>query len=171
MKRLAASGITVHVISYTALGRKAPRPPATRPRERNSLPDEAIWSIPHTRLPGDPRPDLRDILEAKGGGVVDLDRLLRRGGELKKEMTRREAEFHDLAEETGGGLWLPAAAEEMVEQARAVAHEIDCQYVVTYRPRRPLAEAGAGEYRRLDVIARRLGLRVRSRRGYVARLP
>lgn len=171
MKVLAASGVAVHVISYTSLGRKAPRPPATRPRERNSLPDEAIWSIPHTRLPGDPRPDLREILEAKGGGVVDLDRLLRRGGELKKEMARREVEFHELAEETGGGLWLPESAGEMVEQARGVAREIDCQYVLTYRPRRPLAEAGAGEYRRLDVIARRLGLRVRSRRGYVAGPP
>lgn len=171
LKRLAASGVTVHVISYTSLGRKARRPPATRPRVKNSLPEEAIWSVPHTRPPGDPRPDLRETLEAKGGGVLDLDRLLRRGGETKKQLERREEEFRGLAEETGGGLWLPSTPGEMVEQALEVAREVDSQYVVTYRPRRPLAEAAAGEYRRLDVITRRVGLRVRSRRGYVARLP
>ena len=171
LKRLAASGITTHVISYTSLGRKAKGPSATRPREKNSAPEEVIWSIPHTRLPRDPRPDLREILEAKGGTVVDLDRLLRRGGEAKKQLARRESEFRELVDETGGGLWLPATADEMIEQAREVAREVDCQYVVTYRPLRPLAEAKAGEYRKLDVIARRVGLRVRSRRGYVAGLP
>lgn len=55
--------------------------------------------------------------------------------------------------------------------AAEAAREIDSRYVVTYKPRRPLAEAKAGEYRRLDVLARRQGLLVRSRRGYVARLP
>lgn len=59
----------------------------------------------------------------------------------------------------------------MAGQAAQVAREVDSQYVVTYKPRRPIAEAQAGEYRKLDVIARRLGLRVRSRRGYVAKLP
>jgi VWFA-related protein len=169
LKGLAASGVTVHFISYTTLGRTAKRPPATRPRERNSLPEEGVMSVPRSdREPGDAVPDLRGVLEAKGGGVVDLDRLFRRGGALKKELARREAEFGELAEETGGGLWLPSTPEEMLRQAAEVAREVDAQYVVTYRPRRPLAAARAGEYRRLDVIARRQGLRLKSRRGYVA---
>lgn len=171
MKRLTASGVTVHVLSYTALGRAAKRPPTTRPREKNSLPEEGVMSIPHSKPPRYEGPDLRDILEAKGGGVIDLDRLLRRSGEVKKELARREAEFGEVTAETGGLLWLPGTAEEMLEQAAEAAREVDSRYVVTYRPRRPLAEAGAGEYRRLDVIARRQGLRVRTRRGYVVRLP
>jgi VWFA-related protein len=172
MKRLAESGVTVHVISYTLLGRKAGRPPATRPREKNSLPEEGIMSIPRTDTePRDQVPDMRGIMEAKGGGVVDLDRLFRRGGEAKKELARRETEFGELAEETGGGLWLPATAEEMIRQAAEVAREVDSGYVVTYRPRRPLAGAGAGEYRKLDVLPRRQGLRVKSRRGYVVKVP
>jgi hypothetical protein len=129
-------------------------------------------SIPRSdRTPGDQVPDMRGIMEAKGGGVVDLDRLLRRGGAVKKELARREAEFGELAAKTGGGLWLPATAEEMLRQAAEVARAVDSGYVVTYRPRRPLAGAEAGECRKLDVVARRLGLRVRSRRGYVAKLP
>ena len=35
----------------------------------------------------------------------------------------------------------------------------------------PVAAYDAGEYRKLDVLARRQGLVVRSRRGYVAKLP
>lgn len=172
LKGLAASGVTVHVISYTSLGLKARRPPATRPRERNSLPEEGIMSLPKDdATPADAVPSLRGIMEAKGGGVVDLDRLFRRGGKLKKELERREAEFRVLTEETGGAFWLPSTAEQMLRQAAEAAREIDSRYVVTYKPRRPLASAKPGEYRRLDVLARRQGLTVRSRRGYVAKLP
>jgi hypothetical protein len=88
---------------------------------------------------------------------------------VKKELARREAEFGELAGETGGRLWLPVTAEEMLRQAEEAARDVDSRYVVTYKPRRPLAEAG--EYRKLDVVARRQGLSVRSRRGYVARVP
>ena len=54
----------------------------------------------------------------------------------------------------------------MMQEAAEAAHDIDSQYVVTYKRQRPLAEAKPGEYRKFDVISRRVGLRVRSRRGY-----
>ncbi|HEX7318167.1 MAG TPA: VWA domain-containing protein [Pyrinomonadaceae bacterium] len=172
LKHLAASGVTVHVISYTLLGMKAARKPATRPRVKNSMPEEGIMSLPKDDAnPRDQIPDLRSRMEVKGGSVVDLDRLFGRGRKLKKELARREAEFGELAVETGGGLWLPSTAEEMPRQASEAAREIDSRYVVAYRPRRPLADAKPGEYRRLDVLARRQGLIVRTRRGYVAKLP
>jgi hypothetical protein len=172
LKGLAASGVTVHVISYTSLALKAKKPPVTRPREHNSMPDEGIWSLPKDDVsPADGVPNMRGIMEAKGGGVVDLDRLFRRDKRLKKELERREAEFGELAAETGGDLFLPSTADEMLRQAASAAREIDSRYVVTYKPRRPLADAKPGEYRKLDVLARRQGLTVRSRRGYVAKLP
>lgn len=168
---LNAANVAVHVISYTALGRKAKSPSATRMREGSSLPDEGVMSIPHTRRPGNEMPDMRDMNESKGGVTIDVERLFRRGKATRKELERREREFAELAEETGGRLWLPATAAEMTEQAASAAREISSQYVVTYRPQRPISEARAGEYRKLDVIPRRAGLRVRSRRGYVARTP
>src|SRR5215207_1802407 len=172
LKRLAVSGVTVHVISYTSLSLKARKPLTTRPREKNSMHEEGIMSLPKDDVtPGDAVPSMRGIMEAKGGGVVDLDRLFRRGGKLKKQLEQREAEFGELSGETGGGLWLPSTADEMLRQAAEAAREIDSRYVVTYKPRRPLADAKAGEYRKLDVLARRQGLIVRSRRGYVAKLP
>ena len=39
--------------------------------------------------------------------------------------------------------------------------------VVTYRPTRPLAAAKPGEYRKVEVASRRVGLYLRSRKGYV----
>ncbi len=82
-------------------------------------------------------------------------------------MKRGEGRLKTLAEETGGRILLAGTTEEMVEQGEEVAREIDAQYVVTYQPKRPLRAASATEYRRIHVGARRIGLTLRARRGYV----
>jgi hypothetical protein len=107
-------------------------------------------------------------LEAKGGVVVDIERLFRRGTSFKEELERREKELGHLTVETGGGFWLPASAEGMIQQAVEVAQEVDSQYVVTYALQRPVS-AEAGEYLKIDVISRRVGLKIRARRGYLAK--
>ena len=50
--------------------------------------------------------------------------------------------------------------------ARA-AHLIDAEYVVTYRPSRSLASAEKDEVRRIEIVSRRVGLNIVSRRSYV----
>jgi hypothetical protein len=164
---LRAANVTVHVISYTAMGRGAKRPASTRPRVESKVPKEAIMALPRNKRPNDPRPDLKEQLEAKGGMVLDLERLLRRDKEVKAELQRREAEFATLTAETGGELWLPASAAEMLAEATEAARAIDAQYVVTYKPQRPLAVSAPGEYRKLDVFPRRVGLKVHARRVYL----
>ena len=62
---------------------------------------------------------------------------------------------------------LPANPNELLTQAESIARDIGSQYVVTYRPTRPLAAAKPGEYRKVEVASRRVGLYLRSRRGYV----
>ena len=168
MKDTTASGIAVHVISYTSLTGRVRKAPVSRPREKSAVPEELIKSLPHTHDPRDPTVyDMKDILEAKGGVTVDVERLFRRNGAMKKEMAEREKQFGQLAEETGGVAWLPETVNEMMLDAGEAALDIDSQYIVTYKPQRPLAEAKVGEYRKLDVISRRVGLRVRSRRGFL----
>jgi hypothetical protein len=110
---------------------------------------------------------MKDIVQAKGGVTIDVERIFRRGGAPKKEIEKRVLEFDQLAEATGGVAWFPEDASEMLLKAGDAARDIDSQYVVTYKPQRSFAEAPVGEYRKLDVISRRIGLRVRSRRGYV----
>jgi hypothetical protein len=55
---------------------------------------------------------------------------------------------------------------EAVKQLLA-ARAIGAENVVTYRPKRPLAEAKPGEYRHIQVASRRVGLSLQARRGYV----
>ena len=49
-------------------------------------------------------------------------------------MARRELEFADIAEETGGVAWLPVTLKEMLSKAAEAPSDIDSQYVVAYRP-------------------------------------
>jgi hypothetical protein len=72
-----------------------------------------------------------------------------------------------LAQESGGRFLIGKTADEMVNDGAEIARDIGAQYVVTYKPKRPLASAPPGEHRELTVAPRRVGLRLRSRRGYV----
>jgi VWFA-related protein len=168
LKSLVGANITTHVISYTSLGLTAKQPSVSRPRLKSATPEEVIITLPRMKMPNDDRPDLRDILEAKGGTVIDLDRLFRRGTSINEDLKRREKEFGHLAEETGGGLWLPVSTDEMLQQASEVAREVDSQYVITYALQRTV-NAEAGEYLKIDVMSRRVGLKIRARRGYLAK--
>ena len=55
----------------------------------------------------------------------------------------------------------------MIREAGEVARDVDAQYVLSYKPIKPLNEAAPNEYRRLEVFSRRVGLSVTARRGYV----
>jgi len=85
----------------------------------------------------------------------------------KKAMLKSEERFTSLVQETGGRLLVPTSEDEMIAQGSEVARDIGAQYVITYKPKRPLASAPRDEYRRLNVVPRRIGLHVRTRRGYV----
>ncbi len=83
------------------------------------------------------------------------------------ETRKSERWLTELADETGGRIVLPISTAEMIAKGEEVARDIGAEYVVTYRPKRPLAEAKPGEYRKVEVASRRVGLYLRSRRGYV----
>lgn len=160
VRQLNAAQATVYVISYTLMGREAIKeinkttwggPP---PRTANDVAKEADPTIPV------PRPNINIA-------TIDTDKEMRRKRKEYMDATlASEERLEELARETGGRILLPASEEEMMEQAREVAREIGAQYVVTYRPKRPLAAAQPGEYRRVKVALRRQGLTVRSRSGY-----
>ena len=101
-------------------------------------------------------------------GSIDLDRSMRRKRKEYERATRdSEAKLAEIADESGGQMFLPASTSEVLAQATVVARDIGSQYVVTYRPTHTLSEAKAGEYRKVEVASRRVGLYLRSRRGYV----
>jgi VWFA-related protein len=171
VRRLIAAQTTLHVISYTEVGLKEVKKPWwEKPKEApgmaQSRADMATVGIDPTRPPG---------MRSSGGinppdvnSGVRIDPALKRRRKMaEREMRRGEARLKTLTEETGGRILTPASTEEMVARGGDVASEIDAQYVVTYRPKRPLRKASATEYRRLHVGGRRIGLSLRARRGYI----
>jgi VWFA-related protein len=162
LKRLAATRATVHIISYTefVLQKDKKNNP---PFETGQLPTnhDPISTNDTTMPPGQTR-------SPTYGVTFRFDPAMRRQRQAyEADVKKSQQALTALADESGGRIYLPTASDEMIAQAREAAREIGSEYVVTYRPKRPLALARNGEYRRIEVASRRVGLTLRSRRGYV----
>jgi VWFA-related protein len=162
LKKLTAARATIHIISYTEFVRQKngdkPSSVVAGPRPPNSDP---IRATDPTQPPGTNRSPSYSVR-------VTFDPAMKR---LRKayeaEVKKSQEALKTVADETGGQLLLPLNSVEMLAQANEVARAIGAEYVVTYRPKRPLADAKPGEYRRIEVASRRVGLSLQSRRGYV----
>jgi VWFA-related protein len=163
--RLQSSNAVVHVISYTSVSRQTMEHQARRKRNRDKsiVPDDAVNSI------GGEEGSVAQRAHQSGSGVIfDLDPERRRQIKAYEEAMKVSAkELARVSEESGGRMWLPESFQEMIDDGAKAAQLIDSQYVVTYKPRRALASARAGEIRRIDVASRRVGLKLVSRRQYV----
>jgi VWFA-related protein len=166
IKRLIAARATVHVISYTEFVRQKSENKTTDisagPRPTVSDP---ITRTDPTQPPGTTR-------SPRFGVSIRFDPAMRR---LRKayenDVKKSQQVLTNIAQETGGKILLPISSDQMVAQAGEVAQAIASEYVVTYRPKRPLAGAPAGEYRKVEVTSRRVGLSLHARRGYVVPTP
>ena len=167
LRQLLGARATVHVISYTAFVRQKTdqRNVKIATRDNPIAGDPVITNDP-TLPPGVNR----------GGptfGVgITFDPAMRRVRKAYEAETKKSEKWlAALADETGGRIFLPKSTDEMIDEGEEVAREIGAEYVVTYRPTRPLAGAKPGEYRKVEVASRRVGLHLRSRRGYVVPNP
>lgn len=168
MKQLDSVQASVHIISYTVLERQALQT-QTKARsggdgvQRDGNPgSNPVANGDPTLPPGTTRTPSFKI------GSIDTDIAMRRKRKEYERATREsETKLTEIAEDSGGQIFLPASTSEVVTQAAVIARDIGSQYVVTYRPTHPLAAAKAGEYRKVEVASRRVGLYLRSRRGYV----
>ena len=162
IKQLVAARATVHIISYTEFVRQKEdrnpsnitagiRPPSSQPISANDP----------TLPPG--------VTRSPSFGIgIRFDPAMTKVRKAYEAETRKsERWLADLADETGGRIFLPVSTDEMIMKGEEVARDIGAEYIVTYRPTRPLAEAQPGEYRKVEVASRRVGLYLRSRRGYV----
>jgi VWFA-related protein len=162
MKQLVAARATIHIISYTEFVRQKdtdkPSTIVAGPRPTNSDP---IRATDPTQPPGTNRSPSYSVR-------ITFDPAMKRMRKAyEAEVKKSQEALKNIADETGGQMLLPLNSQEMLAQANEVARAIGAEYVVTYRPKRPLAEAKPGEYRRIDVASRRVGLSLQSRRGYV----
>ncbi len=170
VRRLIAAQATLHVISYTAVAGEAVKKPwwknpPEKPGAAQARADQATVGIDPTRPPGMRGPGINPV--SVNDGVTFDPALRRRRKEAEREMMRGESRLKSLTDETGGRILLPDTVEGMVKEGAGVARDIDSQYIVTYTPKRPLRRASATEYRKIHVGARRIGLNLRARRGYI----
>ena len=85
-------------------------------------------------------------------------------------LTRSDGEFglRQLAQETGGRLFMPKRPTELADVYTQIANELTNQYIVGYLSN----NAGAdGAWRRVAVRVRRPNLQARTRAGYFAATP
>lgn len=163
MRVLAQSGAMIHVISYTEFARRALKGKAN-PRSSNAPPGSvrssgiATIGIDPTRSP---------VQDAPRGDGINFDPALRRLRKTYETATvTSEAQLRTLADDTGGEMLLPKTADELVAQGARVMRDIATQYIITYTPKRTLAEAAPDEKREVEIVARRGGLTLRYRRSY-----
>lgn len=166
MRKLIAARATVHIISYTEFVRQKEdaRDSKIVTGQRPATSDPITATDP-TLPPGTTRSP------SFGIGIRFDPAMRRRRKAYEAEVRKSEQALKNVADETGGRWLLPVNREEMLAQANEVARAIAAEYVVTYRPKRPLAEAKPGEYRRIEVASRRTGLNLHARRGYVVPAP
>jgi VWFA-related protein len=158
---------TVHVISYTSVGRKViqrQNPLVVVTNEKRKSAQDIANEIMYPNEPWE------EIRRRKIYVIVDTDIPMRRQrNKYEAETKESERWLASLADQTGGMMVLASSEAEMIKQGELVAREIDAQYVVAYRPKRPLALAAEGEFRSIKVATRRGGLRIHARKGYVAK--
>jgi VWFA-related protein len=168
VRELLAQAVTVHIVSYAGMGRKnmwksQPLLEVTATKRKTAAdvalemlqPIGSEWQKPKIRLYVD----------------TDIQMRLRRMKYLKA-MKEGERWLRQFAFETGGTMFVPPSAEEMLASVEEIARNVDSQYVITYKPKRSFASGAEEEYRRIEIATRRVGLVVSSRRGYVApRIP
>ena len=162
IKQLIAARATVHIISYTEFVRqKSDSKSSNVSTGQRPTSSDPITATDPTLPPGTTR-------QPSFGVGIRFDPAMKR---LRKayeaEVKKSQEALKTVASETGGQMLLPLNRDEMLSEANEVARAIGAEYVVTYRPKRPLAEAKPGEYRRIEVASRRVGRSLQARRGYV----
>jgi len=162
IKQLVAARATVHIISYTEL---------VRQKSPKKTSDIAVRQLPNSSNPitaTDPTLPPGTTRSPAYGVSIRFDPAMRRQRKAyEADVKKSQQVLTNITEETGGKLLLPLTSEEMIVKSNDVARAIGAEYVVTYRPKRPLAEAQAGEYRKVQVQSRKVGVTLQSRRGYV----
>lgn len=168
LRQLNSIQVSVHIVSYTVLERQTLQTQAKVIRGGDGVQRDAnpasnpVANGDPTLPPGTTRTPGFKVL------TIDTDVAMRRKRKEYERATRdSEEQLVGLAEESGGRILLPDSIESLLSQAESISRDIGSQYVITYRPTRPLASAKSGEYRKVEVASKRVGLYLRSRQGYI----
>lgn len=173
IRRAWASGIAIHILSYTQIEFEALKPQARIWREGEPnprrVPDEVkealIASLPL------PRSAAIDFIERVYPPrllsiLTDVPFIGSKRSQLR-DLSAGQVRLSALAEYSGGASFMPESLEELEEKSAAIASIIGSNFIITYEPRRPIAEAEDGEVRHIEVSSRNPDIRVHGNRRLV----
>ena len=160
LRTLLGTNINVHVISYTKLEHEVVEEQAKKVQKggppKKALPPEVAETLPN---------GVRDTATTQASVTVNTDlEMIKTLKQREEALEKAQVFLEKLSDDTSGMYILPESTEEMVEKADLIAHVIDSNYVVTYVPKRPLADSPPGETRIIEVSSRKPGLRVLAKR-------
>jgi VWFA-related protein len=162
MRRLLATEISVHVLSYTSMEAEDIKPRTkviSNTPPPKSMPDEVAAQLPN---------GVRDVATAPKAKTINLDRtLIKKIRARKADLENSEKQLDTLAENTNGTSIIPESLDEMIEKSALIAKMIDASYVLTYIPKVPLSGKGGPGERNIEVTSKRAGLIVQARRKIV----
>jgi len=160
LRRLLATDVSVHVISYTAMEATDIEPRTkgiSKSPPPKAMPDEVV-----AQLPNGPR---QAAQMPKVGPTINLDRtMLRKLKARKADLEASQDQLDKLTMNTNGEFIVPQTLDEMLEKAPLVSRMIDASYAVTYTPKIPLYEGKGVVERNIEVTSKRPGLVVQARR-------
>lgn len=156
IRKLLSTDINVHILSYTKMEQIVV---AQRYRSVQGGGKKSKPLPPGAEIPGSGQTVTVPIMTA------NLDRaMIRKIRERGESLAKSEKELSDLAQNTNGMLLLPETRLELIEKTEVIASNIDANYVVTYIPKRPLADVRNAEERNIEITSRRQGLDVLAKR-------
>ncbi len=155
--RVLTTDINVHVFSYTRLELAVVK-------ERKSSVVRRGGS-PRTELPPGAESPVKGTTKTYPTVTINTDReMMKKIKQRGEQLEKSEKALSQLSENTNGIFFLPATVDEMTSKSAYLARNIDAQYVVTYTPKRPLAQAAKGEVRDISITSKRNGLEILGRR-------
>jgi VWFA-related protein len=176
LQALSAANVTVHIIAYNNMESRGAEKATRRIQkgEKNEAPrmpefvaEEIIRSIPQAPG-GDAQDNFRAMIYSERLIVIRLDKKARKLAKEKRERwIKSEGELQRLAEDTGGFFQSPDELPTMWLAAMEIAKAVDSQYVVTYIPTKPFADAEMIETRKVRVGTHCDGVLIRSRQQIV----
>jgi VWFA-related protein len=163
LQRLVNANVSVHILSYTQMELKRLTESGgvwqkgeARPKRQN---EEILITQPDV---------IQQQMRLPRIGSINTDReMLKARKQRKESLESGQKALTSVAQDTGGEMVLPLNAEEMIEKGKIIASTIESQYVITYSPKRPFSESKEGEIRVVDVLPRRQGLKIQSRKKIV----
>ena len=172
LRNLLAANITVHVISYTRLEEQKSRQATQRvklnkektpPRTPDFIIEPLLQILPDTER-NRARTILKTMNQSRRIVVVQLDSAMIETVRRRREAWRlSEPQLQSLADDSGGVFLAPESIEAFWQFAAEVARAVGSQYVVTYTPKKPIADSPENNPRKVRVSSHRDGVRIRSR--------